>query len=96
MEKKHVWKSWVQMLSAPLKQVENKQALENFEDIAIEADAILLSRGNLGLDVPPEKVAMVQKQAINRCNVLGKPVIITRVVDTMTQAPRCTRSGFHL
>ena len=72
-------------------QVENRQALVNFESVAEEADAILLSRGNLGLDVPSEKVAIVQKAAINRCNILGKPVIITRVVDTMTSAPRCTR-----
>lgn len=72
-------------------QVESRQALSNFESIAEEADAILLSRGNLGLDVPSEKVAIVQKAAITRCNLLGKPVIITRVVDTMTAAPRCTR-----
>ena len=72
-------------------QVENRQALSNFESIAEEADAVLLSRGNLGLDVPSEKVAIVQKAAITRCNILGKPVIITRVVDTMTSAPRCTR-----
>ena len=52
---------------------------------------VLLSRGNLGLDVPPEKGAIVQKAAINSCNLLGKPVVITRVVDTMATAPRCTR-----
>ena len=52
---------------------------------------MLLSRGNLGLDVPPEKGAIVQKAAINSCNLLGKPVVITRVVDTMATAPRCTR-----
>lgn len=71
--------------------MENLQALHNFDSIAAAADAIVLSRGNLGLDVAPEKTAVVQKAAINRCNLLGKPVIITRVVDTMVEAPRCTR-----
>jgi hypothetical protein len=74
-----------------LLQVENLQALNNFESVASEADALLLSRGNLGLDVPPEKIAIVQKAAITRCNILGKPVILTRFVDSMTSAPRCTR-----
>ena len=45
-----------------------------------------------GLDVPPSKVAAVQKAAVTTCNLLGKPVIITRLVDTMVSAPRCTRA----
>lgn len=72
-------------------QVENMQALQNFDSIVAAADAVVLSRGNLGLDVAPEKTAVVQKAAINRCNLQGKPVIITRLVDTMVEAPRCTR-----
>ena len=72
-------------------QVENVQALHNFDSIVAAADAVVLSRGNLGLDVAPEKTAVVQKAAINRCNLQGKPVIITRLVDTMVEAPRCTR-----
>ncbi len=72
-------------------QVENQQALANFEAIAAAADGVVLSRGNLGLDVLPEKTAIVQKAATTACNLIGKPVIITRVVDTMVTAPRCTR-----
>ncbi|EIE21536.1 Phosphoenolpyruvate/pyruvate domain-containing protein [Coccomyxa subellipsoidea C-169] len=72
--------------------VENLQALQNFDSIVAAADAVVLSRGNLGLDVAPEKTAVVQKAAINRCNLQGKPVIITRLVDTMVEAPRCTRA----
>ncbi|KAK9908291.1 hypothetical protein WJX75_005628 [Coccomyxa subellipsoidea] len=72
--------------------VENVQALHNFDSIVAAADAVVLSRGNLGLDVAPEKTAVVQKAAINRCNLQGKPVIITRLVDTMVEAPRCTRA----
>ncbi len=72
-------------------QVENRQALAAFEAIAAAADGVVLSRGNLGLDVAPEKTALVQKHATTACNLLGKPVMITRVVDTMVAAPRCTR-----
>ena len=68
-------------------QIENKTALYNFASIATAADGIIISRGNLGLDVAPEKMALVQKDVVSKCNLLGKPVIITRVVDTMATAP---------
>jgi pyruvate kinase len=55
------------------------------------SDAVIMSRGNLGLDVLPEKMALIQKAIINECNVIGKPVLITRVVDTMINTPRPTR-----
>ncbi|KAF5837892.1 pyruvate kinase [Dunaliella salina] len=48
--------------------------------------------GSLGLDCPPEKMAMVQKTLIQSCNLTGKPVLITRVVDTMQNSPRPTRA----
>lgn len=70
---------------------ETRQALFEFQSIAQVADAIILSRGNLGLDVLPEKMALIQKAVISNCNLLGKPVLVTRVVDTMIQAPRPTR-----
>jgi Pyruvate kinase, barrel domain len=57
----------------------------------VASDGIILSRGNLGLDVLPEKIAMLQKAVTSRCNVLGKPIIITRLVDTMAETPRPTR-----
>ena len=71
---------------------ETRQSLFNFKAIAQEADAIMLSRGNLGLDVLTEKMALVQKHVIQQCNLLGKPAIVTRVVDTMVSFPRPTRS----
>lgn len=71
---------------------ETRQSLFNFKAIAQEADAVMLSRGNLGLDVLPEKMALVQKHVIQQCNMLGKPVIVTRVVDTMVTSPRPTRA----
>ncbi|KAL4856094.1 Pyruvate kinase 2 [Chlorella vulgaris] len=71
---------------------ETRQSLFNFRTLVDAADAIIISRGNLGLDVVPEKMAMVQKAMISTCAILGKPSIITRVVDTMIHTPRPTRA----
>lgn len=57
-----------------------------------QADAVLLSRGNLGLDLLPEKMAAVQKAVISACNLVNKPIIASRVVDTMSYSPRPTRA----
>lgn len=70
---------------------ETRQSLFNFRPLVDAADAIIISRGNLGLDVVPEKMAMVQKAMVSTCAILGKTSIITRVVDTMIRTPRPTR-----
>ncbi|CAD5325653.1 unnamed protein product [Arabidopsis thaliana] len=65
--------------------------IENVE-ILQEADGIILSRGNLGIDLPPEKVFLFQKAALYKCNMAGKPAVLTRVVDSMTDNLRPTRA----
>ncbi|XP_068649072.1 pyruvate kinase 2, cytosolic-like [Aristolochia californica] len=72
--------------------VENVEGLKHFDEILQEADGIILCRGNLGIDLPPEKVFLFQKYAIHKCNLAGKPAIITRVVDSMTNNLRPTRA----
>ncbi|GMH36554.1 hypothetical protein BSKO_04422 [Bryopsis sp. KO-2023] len=72
--------------------VETKYGLGRFKGILNHADAIIISRGNLGLDVPVEKMALIQKHIISACNLVGKPVLVTRVVDTMATTPRPTRA----
>ena len=72
--------------------VETKYALTRFKDILNKADGLMISRANLGLDVPAEKIALIQKNMISWCNLLGKPCIVTRVVDTMIHSPRPTRA----
>lgn len=69
-----------------------KQSLANFRGILNSADGIMLSRGNLGLDCLPEKVTVIQKNVTTSCNLVGKPCIVTRIVDTMVSAPRPTRA----
>ncbi|XP_052188991.1 pyruvate kinase 1, cytosolic-like [Diospyros lotus] len=75
-----------------LAKVETVEGLRHFDDILQEADGIILSRGNLGIDFPPEKVFLFQKYAMHKCNMVGKPAIITRVVDSMTANLRPTRA----
>lgn len=72
--------------------IERKAAIHNFGDIVAAADGILISRGNLGLDFEPEEMALLQKACVLRCNNVGKPVIVTRFVDTMVNTPRPTRA----
>ncbi|KGN48226.1 pyruvate kinase 2, cytosolic [Cucumis sativus] len=72
--------------------IESVEGLTNFDDILQEADGIILARGNLGLDLPPEKVFLFQKTALYRCNMAGKPAVLTRVVDSMTNNLRPTRA----
>ncbi|PIN06013.1 Pyruvate kinase [Handroanthus impetiginosus] len=72
--------------------IENVEGLINFDEILQEADGIILARGNLGIDLPPEKVFLYQKEAVYKCNIAGKPAVVTRVVDTMTDNLRPTRA----
>lgn len=72
--------------------VESRLALFNFKQILEEADHVMMSRGNVGLDVAAEKMAILQKNCANMCNLIGKSFIITRVLDTMAVNPRPTRA----
>ena len=72
--------------------VERLKALRNIDEIIAAADGVVLSRGNLGLDMPPEKVFLSQKMVLFKCTQAGKPAVVTRVVDTMTDTPRPTRA----
>ncbi|KAF8395326.1 hypothetical protein HHK36_019270 [Tetracentron sinense] len=72
--------------------IENIEGLIHFDEILEAADGIILSRGNLGIDLPPEKVFLFQKAAVYKCNMAGKPAVVTRVVDSMTDNLRPTRA----
>jgi len=75
-----------------LAKISTRQSLVALQPIINAADGVVLSRGTLGLDNYPEKMALIQKMVIKACNLVGKPVLITRVVDTMISAPRPTRA----
>ncbi len=65
--------------------IEKPQALDEIDAIFEEADAIMVARGDLGVELPPERVPMVQKQLIEKGLLTGKPVIVaTQMLDSMT------------
>ncbi|MGH2737080.1 MAG: pyruvate kinase [Actinomycetota bacterium] len=73
--------------------IETRSALQHLDAIAEAADAVMVARGDLGIQTPLSRVPLLQKQIIRICNQLGRPVITaTQMLESMTRSPLPTRA----
>src|SRR4029077_8583625 len=73
--------------------IEDQEALQHLEAIVREADAVMVARGDLGIELPYEELPIIQRRIVKTCLTLGRPVIVaTHMLESMINAPMPTRA----
>jgi pyruvate kinase len=73
--------------------IEDQEAIKNLEAIVLEADAIMVARGDLGIEIPYEELPIVQRRIVKTCLRIGRPVIVaTHMLESMIESPMPTRA----
>ena len=76
-----------------LAKIEKPAAIEHLDEIIALSDAVMVARGDLGVELPPENVPIEQRNIIKRCRLAGKPVVVaTQMLESMVNSPAPTRA----
>ncbi len=79
--------------AAVISKLEKPSAIDHLNEIIELSDAVMVARGDLGVEMPPERVPVLQKRIIRACRQAGKPVVVaTQMLDSMVSAPTPTRA----
>ena len=79
--------------AAVMAKIEKPSALEHLEEVVARADGLMVARGDLGVELPPEQVPAAQKRIVRACRNAGKPVVVaTQMLESMIESPLPTRA----
>ncbi|MFZ0544288.1 MAG: pyruvate kinase [Candidatus Promineifilaceae bacterium] len=94
IEEMRQWMEKESLNSLPIiAKIEKREAIDHLEEIRDVADGMMVARGDLGIEMPPQEVPLLQKRIIRSCNNVGKPVITaTQMLQSMVGNPRPTRA----